>query len=109
MPILSHIEWARTRCSNLQPKLKVRGSTAIRARHCQWWQSRPRFIINMDQTPVYFSMSSKRTLEVIWKKTIQICTSTNDTMRVTVAVTITVDGTRLLSTLVFKGKPAGRM
>jgi hypothetical protein len=28
---------------------------------------------------------------------------------VTVAVTITVDGTRLLSTLVFKGKPAGRM
>jgi hypothetical protein len=28
-----------------------------------------RFIINMDQMPVYFSMSSKRTLEVIGKKT----------------------------------------
>jgi hypothetical protein len=28
-----------------------------------------RFIMNMDQTPVYFSMSSKRTLELIEKKT----------------------------------------
>jgi hypothetical protein len=28
-----------------------------------------RFIINMNQTPVYFSMSSKRTIEVIGKKT----------------------------------------
>jgi hypothetical protein len=27
-----------------------------------------RFIINMDQTPVYFSMSSKQTLELIGKK-----------------------------------------
>jgi hypothetical protein len=38
-----------------------------------------RFIINMDQTPVFFSMSSKRTFEVIEKKTIHIRTSTNDT------------------------------
>jgi hypothetical protein len=68
-----------------------------------------RFIINMDQTPVYFLMSSKRTLEVIEKKTIHICTSTNDTKRVTMAVTITVDGTLLPSTLVFKGKPDGRI
>jgi capsule polysaccharide export protein KpsC/LpsZ len=28
-----------------------------------------RFILNMDQTPVYFSMSSKKTLELIGKKT----------------------------------------
>jgi hypothetical protein len=27
-----------------------------------------RFIINMDQTPVYFSMNAKRTLEVVGKK-----------------------------------------
>jgi hypothetical protein len=65
------------------------------------------FIINMDETPVFFSMSSKRTLEVIGKKTIHIRTSMNDTMRVTVAVTITADGTLLPSTLVFKGKPDG--
>jgi hypothetical protein len=68
-----------------------------------------RFIINMDQTPIYFSMSSKRTLEVIEKKNIHIRTSTNDTKRVTVAVTITADGTLLPSTLVFKGKPDGRI
>ncbi len=54
-------------------------------------------------------MSSKRMFEVIGEKTIHICTSTNDTKRVTVAVTITADGTLLPSTLVFKGKPNGRI
>jgi hypothetical protein len=68
-----------------------------------------RFILNMDQTPVYFSMSSKKTLELIGTKTIHIRTSTNDTKRVTVAVTIAADGTILPSTLVFKGKPGGRI
>jgi len=68
-----------------------------------------RFILNMDQTPVYFSMSSKKTYELIGKKTIHIRTSTNDTKRVTVAVTIAADGTVLPSTLVFKGKPGGRI
>ncbi len=47
--------------------------------------------------------------EVIGEKTIHICTSTNDTKRVTMAVTITADGTLLPSTLVFKGKPNGRI
>ena len=55
-----------------------------------------RFILNMDQTPVYFPMSSKRTLELIGEKTIHIRTST-------VAVTIAADGTVLPSTLVFEG------
>ena len=54
-------------------------------------------------------MSSTRTFEVIGKKTIHICMSTNDTKRVTVAVTITADDTLILSTLVFKGKPNGRI
>ena len=36
----------------------------------------PRFILNMDQTPVFFSMNSKCTLELIGKKTIHIRTST---------------------------------
>ncbi len=67
----------------------------------------PRFILNMDQTPVYFLMNSKRMLEIIGKKTILIRTSTNDTKRVTVAVTIAGDGTVLLSVVVFKGKANG--
>ncbi len=67
------------------------------------------FIINMDQMPVFFSMSSKQTLEVIGTKTIHIRTSTNDTKRVTMAVTIMAGGTLLPSTLVFKGMPNGRI
>ena len=61
--------------------------------NCDW-----RFIINMDQTPVYFTMNAKKTLEVIGKKTIHIRTLTSNT---------TVDGTLLPSTLVYKGKPNG--
>jgi hypothetical protein len=52
------------------------------------------FIINMDQTPVYFAMSSKRTLELVGKRTINVHTSTNDNKRVTVAVTITANRDR---------------
>jgi hypothetical protein len=69
----------------------------------------PRFILNMDQTPVYFLMNAKRTLELIGKKTIHIRTSTNDTKRATVAVTIAGDGTVLPSVVVFKGKANGRI
>ena len=65
------------------------------------------FIINMDQTPVNFSMSSKQTLEVIGTKTIHIRTSTNDIKQEIVAVTITEDSTLLPSTFVFKEKPNG--
>ena len=54
-------------------------------------------------------MSSKRTLEQIGNKTIHIRTSTNDTKRVTIGVTIMADGTVLPSTLVFKMKPGGRI
>ena len=68
-----------------------------------------RFILNMDQTPAWFSMSRKRTLEVIGVKTVHIRTSTNDTKRVTVAVTIASDGTVLPLMLVFKGERTGRI
>ena len=69
----------------------------------------PRFVLNMNQTPVYFSMNSKHTYELIGKKTIHIRTSTNDTKRATVAVTIAGDGTVLPSVVVFKGKANGRI
>jgi hypothetical protein len=63
-----------------------------------------RFILNMDQTPCYFAMTWKRTLEVVGVKTVHIRTSTNDTKRATVAVTIAGDGTVLPSMVVFKGQ-----
>ncbi len=68
-----------------------------------------RFIINMDQTPVYFAMNAKRTLELVGTKTIHVRTSTHDTKRATVAVTITADGTVLPLMVVFKSKPNGRI
>jgi hypothetical protein len=67
------------------------------------------FILNMDQTPVYFCMTRQKTLDIVGVKTVHIRTSTNDTKRATVAVTIAADGTVLPSTIVFKGKPDGRI
>ncbi len=67
--------------------------------HCD-----PRFVLNMDQTPVYFSMNSKHTYELIGKKTIHIRTLTNDTKRATVAVTIAGDGTVLPSSWCLREK-----
>ena len=69
----------------------------------------PRFILNMDQTPVYFSMNAKRTLEVVGVKTVHVRTSTHDTKRATVAVTITGAGLVLPSMVIFKGKSNGRI
>jgi hypothetical protein len=67
------------------------------------------FILNMDQTPVYFLMSTKRTLEVVGKRTIHTRTLTNDTRQATMAVTIASDGTVLLLMIIFKGKHNGRI
>ncbi len=66
-----------------------------------------RFVINMDQMPVYFWINAKQTLEVVDKKTIHIRMSMSNTKRVTRAVTITAKGTLLPLMLVFKGKPNG--
>ena len=63
-----------------------------------------RFILNMDQTPVYFAMSAKRTLELIGKKTIHIRTTADDTKQVTMAIMIAADGTLLPAMVVYKGK-----
>ena len=65
--------------------------------------------MNMDQTPVYFSMNSKKTLAVKGNKTINICTSTSNTKRSTVPVTIFADGMLLPSVVVFKGTANGRI
>jgi hypothetical protein len=68
-----------------------------------------RLIINMDQTPIYFAMSVKQTLELVGKQTIHVRTSTNNTKWATVAVTITADGTVLPSMVIFKGKANGHI
>jgi len=68
-----------------------------------------RYIINMDQTPVYFAMNAKRTIDVVGVKTVHVRTSPHDTKRATVAVSITGAGSVLPSMVIFKGKPDGRI
>ena len=67
------------------------------------------FIINMDQTPVFFDMTSGRTLETAGNRTVNGQTGTSSTMRVTVAVTVTANGEMLKPMIIFKGKPGGRI
>jgi hypothetical protein len=72
--------------------------------NCKW-----HFIINMDQTLVYFLMDVKHTLELGGEETVHIHMSTDDKTQVTVAVKITAKGTVLLSVLIFKDQPDGRI
>jgi hypothetical protein len=67
-------------------------------------------VLNMDQMLVYFLMNAKRMLELI-KKLVPICMLIDDTKRVIVAVTIAARSgcMLLLSMLVFKGQPNGRI
>jgi hypothetical protein len=64
----------------------------------------PSFILNMDQTPVYYSMHEKNTLAKKGDRTVNVRTSQKDTERITVAVTISAAGDLLAPTIVFKGK-----
>jgi hypothetical protein len=65
-----------------------------------------RYILNMDQTPVYFLMKAKCTLELTGKQTVHIHTLSDNMKRVTVAVMIVADGMVLPSMLIFKGQPS---
>ena len=66
-------------------------------------------IINMDQTPIPFTFNSKRTLEMVGKKTIHIRKSTNDMKRATLALTVTASGKMIRPMLIFKGTANGRI
>jgi DDE superfamily endonuclease len=67
----------------------------------------PRFILNMDQTPVFFTMTPNTTIDKKGKKTVNIRSSTTTTSRISVALTVTASGELLHPFLVFKGKPNG--
>jgi hypothetical protein len=70
--------------------------------HADLW-----LILNMDQTPVYFSIYPTRMLEVLGNKTIVIWTTINDTKRATVVHTITAAGDQLVPMVVYKGTENG--
>ena len=68
-----------------------------------------RFVINMDQTPVYFNMNAKLTLELVEKKNNPHLHVDGQAKWVTVAVTICTNGTLLLLVLIYKGQPNDRI
>jgi hypothetical protein len=66
--------------------------------------------MNMDQTPVFFSISDgTTTLEVKASRTLNARSSCNSTMWASVAVTITASGEVLPTFIVFMGKANGRI
>jgi hypothetical protein len=67
------------------------------------------FIINMDQTPIPFTYNSRKTLEIVGRRTVHVRKSTNDTKRATFAMTVTASGKLLKPLLVFKGARNGRI
>lgn len=64
----------------------------------------PSFILNMDQTPVFYSMHKKSTLATKGSRSVNLRTSKNESERITVAVTISAAGDLLQPTIVFKGE-----
>jgi len=64
----------------------------------------PEFTLNMDQTPMWYAMTPKGSINTVGTRTINVRTSTGDSKRVTVAVSITASGHQLPSMIVFKGK-----
>jgi transposase len=67
------------------------------------------FILNMDQTPVPFTYNSRKTLEVVGRRTVHVRKSTNDTKRATFAMTVTASGKILKPLIIFKGARNGRI
>ena len=67
------------------------------------------YVLNMDQTPIFFDMSTGRTLSAAGERTVNGRTSSSSTLRVTVAVSVTASGNFLKPLVVFKGKPGARI
>ncbi len=63
----------------------------------------PDFIMNMDQTPVHFSMHPMKSVDNIGARTINIRIAKTG-QRTTVAVCFTASGIQLKSLVIFKGK-----
>ena len=67
------------------------------------------YVLNMDHTPIFFSMTPGTTLEQVGERLANVRTLTSSTMSVTLAVTITASVKTLTPMMVFKGKPSGRI
>ena len=69
----------------------------------------PRWIWNMDQTPLSSSYQSSRTLAKRGVKMVNVRKTTDGTKRATCVLTVTAAGNLLTPMLIFKGKPNGHI
>lgn len=67
------------------------------------------WVLNMDETPVPFSLTPRKTLSQVGVRTVGIRRSGNSTTRCTAALTVAADGTKLKPFVIFKGKKNGRI
>jgi DDE superfamily endonuclease len=67
------------------------------------------FIINMDQTPVFFSQHPNRTLHLQGERTINIRASGYAKSRITASLAITASGHKLKPMAIFQGERQGRI
>ena len=68
-----------------------------------------RFVINMDQTPVFFSQHPNRSLHLQGERTINIRASGNAKSRITASLAITASGHKLRPMAIFQGERQGRI
>ena len=66
-------------------------------------------LINMDQTPFFFTMHPSKTLDAKGVLTVYIKCGKHDTKRATVVVTFTAAGEALKPMMIFKGARNGRI
>ena len=66
-----------------------------------------RYVLNMDQTPIFLNMGNGKTLAVEGSRTVNGLKATSSTVRGAVALTVTSGGHMLSPVLVFKGTPEG--
>ena len=67
-----------------------------------------RYIINMNQMPVFFSMHATHTVKKKGSKTVHIRIMKNGSQSVTIAICLTASGLQLRSLLIFKGKESNK-
>jgi transposase-like protein len=67
------------------------------------------YVLNMDQTPVPFTLASNTTLNLSGERTITIRQTGKEKTRCTVSLTVSADGDKLKPMVIFKGERDGRI
>lgn len=72
-------------------------------------ERRQNLILNMDQTPLWFSMTPKKTINLQGSRTVYCASTMGSTKRVTAAACVSAAGDKLKPFLIFKGEQNGRI